>query len=125
MRHFFGPALALALAATPALAARADTADDPSTADLKCLIVGFTMAQSTDPTQADAGKIVSFYYLGRLDGRDPSYDLEGRLVEVSSHMTPDEIRAAATRCGAALQARGQSIQAIGERLKARAAAAGQ
>jgi len=106
-------ALALLLAAP----ARAENA--ALTQDLKCLALSFTMLKSDDPKVADAGKTVAFYYLGRIDARDPSVDLVARFSDPAMQLSPDDMKAVATICAGQLSKRGQELNAASKELAAR------
>ena len=60
--------------------------------------------------------MLSLYYIGRLDGRAPNFDLEGAMVEQMLKMTPADYASEAQRCGKRLQAKGQQITTIGKHL---------
>jgi hypothetical protein len=89
--------------------------------DVDCLVVSMNLLDSTDPTISKAAAIAMFYWLGKLDGRDPSFDLENIVTDELQSMTPERTRATAFRCGAEMEKRGQSLREIGERLQRRAA----
>jgi hypothetical protein len=117
-------AICLAIAATPALSVGEDSSDGPSTADVKCLVVGLAMSQSSNQGQASAAPLVSLYYLGKIDGRDPNLDLERNLGQLSRSMTQADIRSAAARCSVELEKRSESLRAIAARLQASESAKG-
>ena len=85
--------------------------------DVRCVIVGMLMAQSgANASERQAGPILALYYIGRLDGRTPSFDLEGAIFKEVTKMTQAEYVATAHRCGRTLQARGNEITVIGKDL---------
>lgn len=73
----------LALSSAPALAQdaarRAPTPEQ--TADLQCMAIFSALASQDD--MAEAGAIGVFYYLGRLEGRDPAVDWLSRFTTSS------------------------------------------
>ena len=93
-------------------AVRADDAEQ--IADVRCLVVTMQAAQSSDETLKSSSFIATMYFLGRLDGHDPNYDIETGLLGELAKMTQDDIRAEAQRCGAQMIARGQSLQEMGK-----------
>lgn len=74
------------------------------------------MAQSTDTAQQQAGPVLALYYIGRLDGRHPAFDLEGAIVKELTRMTQADYVASAHSCGLTLQARGKEITVLGQDL---------
>ena len=104
--------LTLALSTT----ARAETPD--MTHDLKCLALSFTLIQSADPKIADAGKLATFYYLGRVDGRDPTIDLADRFSKPDMQLSQEQLQSMAVDCGAELSERGTALKETSRRLEA-------
>lgn len=104
-----------------AVATGARAADEGVNSDVRCLAVAAAMAQGSDPKAKSAGLMAGLYYLGKLDGRDPNFDLEGRLKQEMAQMKPEEIITEAQRCGAQLTARGKTITEIGARLQSQGA----
>ena len=105
-------ALSLALSTT----ARAETPQ--MTQDLKCLALGFTLIQSTDPKVVEAAKVATFYYLGRVDGRDRTIDLADRFSKPDMQMSQDELQRMAQVCGGELSARSGELMDMSKRLEA-------
>jgi hypothetical protein len=100
-------AAALALGALPAAAAP----EDPKTAvDIRCVIVGGALAQSTDPDLQSLGRASLFYFLGRIQGRGDTDNLDARIVDVASKMTSDDLKAQSQTCGAMFTAATQNLQ---------------
>ena len=110
--------IAFALVAVSATAMPQRVADREATnADLKCLVVSAVAAGSSDPTVSKGGTIAAVCWIGRIDGQDPNYDLEGAIVALAQSMKPDDFRSEGQRCGAILQARGKALQDLGARLQ--------
>lgn len=86
-------------------------------ADVQCLVVGATLADSSDQRKKLIGTMLAIYYLGRIDGRSPKADLEALMRLEASKMTQVDFRNAARRCGSELSARGAEITRIGRRLE--------
>jgi len=103
--------LALLPSLTPAYGQDAET-----TADVRCLVVGMHFSGANDAMQRSAGMMLSLYYIGRLDGHVPSFDLEDAIIQQLTKMTPADYSSEAQRCGGSLQAKGQQITALGKRL---------
>jgi hypothetical protein len=89
--------------------------------DVDCLVVSMRMIGSGDPPISKAGEISIFYWLGKPDDRDPSYDLENNVADEVQSMSPQTLHATSARCGAEMAKRGQSLHEIGEQLQRRAA----
>jgi hypothetical protein len=109
----FFAALASLAAATVARAA-----DEGASPDVRCLAVAATMAQSSDPKTQGVSLAAALYYLGKLDGRDPNFDLEGQLKQELAQLKPQDMIAEVQRCGAQLNARQKTVTEIAARLQA-------
>ena len=100
-------AVALGLGALPA----AVQAEDPKTTlDIRCVIVGGALAQSTDPDLQSLGRASLFYFLGRIQGRGDTDNLDARIVEIASKMTSDDLKAQSQTCGPMFTAATQNLQ---------------
>jgi hypothetical protein len=87
-------------------------------ADVQCLVVGMRFANSPDPRQKLSGTMLTIYFLGRIDGRSPTADLQRLLVQQVKGMNEAALGSAATRCGAELSTRGVEITRLGRALEA-------
>ena len=112
-------AAAFALVAAPALAAphaahaapaAADSGGDPTTTDLRCMVVAAALVSSDDEQMRSLGRANLFYFLGRLQGRGATGDMNNRLVDIASKMNEDDIKAEAKNCGAVFTAATQALQ---------------
>ena len=93
-------------------------ASDPSldaerTADIRCVLVGIRLSTVGNATQRSAGTMLALYFLGRLEGRNPGFDVENLVIKNAQVMTESDYKAEAGRCGAALSEKGQQIAKIG------------
>ncbi len=86
-------------------------------ADVQCLVIGMRFASSPDQRQKLSGTMLTIYFLGRIDGRNPTADLQGLLVQQVKHMNEAALKSAATRCGAELSTKGVEITRIGHTLE--------
>ena len=104
--------IAMILAASAVLsAAGAARADEWSTgADLRC-VVAFS-ALMNNPTYREAAASGIFYFVGRLEGRDPALDLGKGLKQVRSVMQVSQYAGEAQRCGAELKAKNEALRAM-------------
>lgn len=97
--------------------AKADPANLQTMADVQCLLVGERLVASTDQRQELLGNMLAIYFLGRIDDRSPSVNLEGLLKKESKDMTTSKFGVTANRCGKELAVRGMEITRIGKRLE--------
>ena len=104
-------------AAIPFLLGAAPGMDIETKNDLRCLIAVSSLAQSDDKTVAMAGLIGAQYFLGRIDGRVPTLDLERALGDEVSTLRNLEVPALLQSCGKQIEQRGRSLKEIGERIE--------
>jgi hypothetical protein len=107
----------LALWSSQAWSHNAQGAPDPqeaeTIADIRCVIVGLVIA-SSDPTKQAAATMLGLYYIGRIEGRAPTADLETLIEREAGVMTRADIASEGKRCGAILSAKGQELAKIGK-----------
>jgi hypothetical protein len=115
----FAAALALPLAAS----ATADVPDDPLRFDVQCLIATGHVARSGATEHRAAARSASIYYLGRLDGRGQTFDLEASLLAEAAALRGQDGGDLLRACGQLMVRRGAEVQAIGARVLARERAA--
>ncbi len=108
--------LPLLLGAMAVLPVRVEAQTPETTADVRCVLVGIRAAELPDSPQKSTGLLMALYYIGRLDGRDPTLDLQASLGAQLSKMTAADFAAEATRCGAGLTTKGAQIGRIGQDL---------
>jgi hypothetical protein len=106
MRKVMMLAAALAALGPAAGAAPAGSAQD---GDLRCYIAATALARSPDRQRASSAAAMSLYYLGRLDGRDPHYDLIGHMKTVAPGLSGPQLELLLTSCSQTLAARGQAL----------------
>ena len=93
------------------VAGSARAADDWAMgADLRCVSAFAYLI--TNPQYKDNATIGMFYYLGRIEGRDPAFDLAKGLAQVRSSVQ-SQIAAESQRCGAEVKAKNETLKAIG------------
>jgi len=90
--------------------------DAAQSADVRCLIVMLRLQASSNETAKSSSLLGSMYYLGKLDGRAPSLDLEAALIEQFGKMQAADTKNEAVRCGNEMSTRGQAFEKIGEDL---------
>ena len=103
--------IALALAAALSHAAPDPAAENEK--DLRCIALIAQLIPSTE-SEAKSGLVGGLmYFLGRIDGRSPGYNLESnlnRLLADKADLTADR-----DRCAAILTDKGNELIAIGKR----------
>jgi hypothetical protein len=92
------------------VAGQARAADDWAIgADLRCVVaMGYSI---NNPTYHDAAASGLFYFVGRLEGRDPAFDLAKGLKLVSG-MPGSQVVSEAKRCFDELKAKNEMLKAI-------------
>jgi hypothetical protein len=100
---------ASAVASCPVWSQDADTL-----ADIRCVAVGVRSAEKPDSQQKSTGTLLVLYYIGRLDGRNPTLDVEKLLSEQIGKMTDADYAAEGIRCSRDLTKKGAQITRIGE-----------
>ncbi len=116
----FQPALAKPAApksAPPAAAADAAPADaapsgDPTLTDMRCIVVAGALLQADDEQMRSVGRASLFYYLGRIEGRGDTANMDARIVEQAAKMTEDDIKTQSKSCGAMFTAAAQALQEL-------------
>ncbi|MFL5297283.1 MAG: hypothetical protein ACJ798_12960 [Phenylobacterium sp.] len=87
-------------------------ADDATVDDLKCVVVFGAMAGN--PQYKDAAYIGPgiFYFLGRVEGREPGLDLKTALKHLRDGVPYGQYADVAKRCGAALKDRNDWLKSV-------------
>lgn len=84
-------------------------------ADFRCLAAAFlmgAMAEEDDLEAQNAATLVSLYYLGRLEGREPSVDWISRTLKLE--VGPAVLLPELQRCGGEVAAKGEEMVKKGE-----------
>jgi hypothetical protein len=106
-----------ALASALSFSASARAQDDAQSADVRCLIVTIKVMAAANTDEIKSSTLAgAMYFMGKLDGRQPGFDLESAVVTQLGTMKPEDIGREGQRCGAELQTRGASLQQIGNDL---------
>lgn len=95
----------------------AQTAPQPNSHNLRCLIVAALIANSPDPAQKQIGMLAGVFYAGEVFGADPQVNLAEALKKEASTLKPGELETIRASCGAEMQARGKQISEAGDALK--------
>jgi hypothetical protein len=89
------------------------------TFDVRCMIVLGQLSQSDDPTMRAAASTASQYYFGRIDGRVADAELEAAIWRETRGMREEEQAPLVQACAAHMQARGERLVEVGNRISAR------
>ena len=108
--------LSMLLAVSGLVSSGSEAQDAATIADIRCVIIGMQLSAVTNSPQQTQGIVLTWYYIGRLDGRMPKLDIESLLIEETSRMTSSDYSSETKRCGAALAAKGQQVNKIGKDL---------
>ena len=98
-------------------AATAAAAPDDDVDDIRCLIVAAELADNGDKEIAEAGTLMTTYFLGRLDGRSPGANLEQLITREAPALTDEDKQKLLVACSAQLELRGEQMEALGARLQ--------
>jgi hypothetical protein len=82
--------------------------------DVRCVVVGLRLSESTNATQQNSGAMLMLYYIGRLDGEAPTVEVEDFLIQEVGKMSASDLDKEARRCGAILEKKGNQITKIGQ-----------
>ena len=97
-------------------AVNAQAQDAATIADIRCVIVGMQLAGVANSAQQPQGIVLTWYYIGRLEGRVPKLDIEKLLIEETGSMTSSDYALEIKRCGAELAEKGRQVTQIGKDL---------
>ena len=110
-------ALGAALLAAGSAQAQAQAQDKVMSDDVRCVI---TMTQLLkNPAYKEMAGVATFYFAGRIEGRDPAFDLTKAMHREIGNMSARDYSPEAKRCGEALAARNAALKAAGESLQPR------
>jgi hypothetical protein len=114
-RWILGAAVAAAM--TFSGAARADETSE----DVRCLIIYMQMSNASAQAAQTGGLIASFYYMGKLDARSRSLDLEKMILAEIANMSENSFKQDAARCSNDMNMRGKQAADLGKALQQHAA----
>ena len=87
--------------------ARAQDGDPQTRSDVRCFIAMGALGQSAQYKQASTVGV--FYFAGRLDGRNPEFDLKRAVRLEAGRMGATEYAGEIKRCGDLVRARGEAM----------------
>ncbi len=85
--------------------------------DTRCLAAFAMLVSASNAQTAQAAKLGSLFFYGKLVGRNPAIDLSAALVRAAGAVAVDN-RSELTRCSSELQAAGGAMTAAGSRMGA-------
>lgn len=109
--------LGLVLAAAALLAAPASADEAAMASDVRCVVAMSALVQNAQYAQGAAAGL--FYFVGRIEGRDPAYDLGQAIRRQVGRMGPSAIADEARRCGDYVKGRNEALKAMGQTLRTR------
>jgi hypothetical protein len=89
-------------------------ADDAAT--VADVVIGAQLSTSTDSNQRTKASLLMIYYLGRIDGRSPDFDLQKYITEESSPRSVADFKSEVLRCSNALAKKGEQMIQVGKYL---------
>jgi hypothetical protein len=87
--------------------AGAQDAGAENRSDLRCFLAMGALGQSAQYKQAST--IGAFYFAGRLEGRNPDFDLKRAVRQEIGRMGAQEYAGEIKRCGDLVRARGEAM----------------
>ena len=103
--------LAACAVVTSAGAASAQEASAENRSDLRCFLAMGALGQSAQYKQASA--MGAFYFAGRLEGRNPDFDLKQAVRMEAGRMGAQEYAGEIKRCGDLVKAKGEAMLDMG------------
>lgn len=105
--------LAALVGAAALFGASAQAQQNPAVeADIRCALLGLSIAniENATPQQQQGGTLIATYYVGRIQGRAPTYDLAAGMRAQAQALTPELVAAEQQRCSAEFRAVGETLQ---------------
>jgi hypothetical protein len=104
-------AILLACAVVGSVAAGAPArAEDLTVSDIRCVVAFGALV--SNPQYRDAAATGIFYFLGRVEGREPALDIADAVKQTRRGMGQGDIANEGQRCGAQLKARNESLKSL-------------
>lgn len=101
----------------------AQAAEQTSTMDMRCFMVASAAVQNVpDPEMKQMAMLSSLFYLGRASARLSDAQMETVALTEAKALETADIQALLQQCGSFMAARGEAIDAIGQRMGAQAEA---
>lgn len=109
---------AAALTASLFMAGGARAQDAETLGDLRCIaVISIAAGQQTDPAAVMSAGMGILYFMGRIEGRVPGFNVENGLRVEVGKLTSAGVTTELVRCGGALTSKGKELQAIGRSMQ--------
>jgi len=106
-------ASSLALFAGFALPGAARGVGSAQIADVRCMIVSMDLPKEDNEAAPTAAMISVMFFLGRIEGRDPHYDVKRALGGQMAVMTADDRLKERKRCMTEMLEKGKAAEQLG------------
>jgi hypothetical protein len=93
--------------------------DAATIADVRCVIIGMQLSGVPNSSQQYRSIVLTWYYIGRLEGRTPKLDIKSLVIEETNKMNSSDYESETRRCEAGMKEKGQQIMQIGQDLMER------
>ncbi|MBK8630330.1 MAG: hypothetical protein IPN84_09010 [Sphingomonadales bacterium] len=103
--------IAILLAATP-LPAFAQATETPM-ADMKCMMAAGSIDPASPKEQQDAMMLMAVFYVGKVYGRNPAFDVSGFVSQNKAELEAIDIGAELKRCTSEFGKRGEALSKLG------------
>ncbi|HEX2593259.1 MAG TPA: hypothetical protein VHL34_17285 [Rhizomicrobium sp.] len=110
MRATVASVLAVSLLG-PLAPAHADSA--AQIADIRCAIVSMNLPKEEGEAAPTAAMISVMFFLGRIEGRDPHYDVKAAIGAQMAVMTPSDRATESKRCITEMLEKGKAAEQLG------------
>lgn len=111
---------ALVLVAIASCVATTSAAAQTTPSDARCLLVSNVYAKvATNAGAREAARLASLFYLGRLDGRLSTPQLEAAMLAQQKGLKPNDLEGVMKGCIRFMGQRSAALQALGRRLDRR------
>lgn len=88
-------------------------ADGDQVSDVRCMIVSMDFPKEKDEAAPTAAMISVMFFLGRIEGRDPAYDVKSAIGAQMAVMTADERQTERKRCITEMLEQGKTAEQLG------------
>ena len=87
-------------------------AETANHSDVRCFLAMSVLAQNAEYKQA--GAVGTFYFAGRIEGRNPDFDLKAAVRSEAGRIGAQEYIGEIRRCGDLVKAEGESMSKMGQ-----------
>jgi len=90
---------------------------EPSTQDVRCIVVASRVSAIPDKDKQAAGKLLTMFYLGRVDAAFPSNQLAAAIEREDHALNASDFRSELSRCSNYLRDRALALDGISKNLQ--------